>query len=160
VIGNVVVKGWRLVVVESPYAGTPEEIERNTRYARACMRDCLVRGDAPIASHLLYTQAGVLRDEVPEERALGIEAGLLWARSADASIVYVDLGLSRGMRQGIERAVIEDRLVETLCLTEDVLEAAVGASEYARLRRERVRETTYREVHDYVRALLDVRRPR
>ena len=41
-------------------------------YARACVADCLRRGEAPIASHLLYTQPGVLDDDVPEERAQGI----------------------------------------------------------------------------------------
>jgi hypothetical protein len=54
-----------LVVVESPYAGN---IERNLRYLRACMADCLRRGEAPFASHGLYTQPGVLRDELPKDR--------------------------------------------------------------------------------------------
>ena len=53
------------VIVESPYAG---DVERNERYARACIRDCLLRGEAPFASHLLYTQAGVLDDTIKEER--------------------------------------------------------------------------------------------
>lgn len=43
----------RLVILESPYAGN---IEKNVAYARACVRDSLSRGEAPIASHLLYTQ--------------------------------------------------------------------------------------------------------
>ena len=48
----------------------------NIDYARACVADCLRRGDSAIASHLLYTQPGVLRDDVPGERELGIAAGL------------------------------------------------------------------------------------
>lgn len=87
----------RLVILESPYAG---DIERNVRYARACMRDCLLRGESPFASHLLYTQEGVLRDEVPEEREQGIAAGFAWRAWADASVFYVDLGFSEGMLQG------------------------------------------------------------
>jgi hypothetical protein len=55
----------RLVILESSYAG---DIEANVEYARRCVRDALARGEAPIASHLLYTQPGVLRDAVPEER--------------------------------------------------------------------------------------------
>lgn len=52
----------RRVVLESPYAGKDkEEVERNTRYARACVRDCIIHGDAPFASHLLYTQAWSFR---------------------------------------------------------------------------------------------------
>ena len=41
----------RLVIIESPYAG---DIEANVVSARACVRDSLSRGEAPIASHLLY----------------------------------------------------------------------------------------------------------
>lgn len=98
-----------LVVLESPYAG---DIERNVEYARACMADCFARGEAPYASHLLYTQPGVLRDEVPEERELGIEAGLLWGAKASKSVVYTDLGMSRGMVGGVERAERDGRPVE------------------------------------------------
>lgn len=51
------------VILESPYAG---EIDRNIRYARACVRDSLLRGESPIASHLLYTQSGILDDDIEE----------------------------------------------------------------------------------------------
>ena len=98
-----------LVLVESPYAG---DVDRNVRYARACMRDCLKRGEAPFASHLLYTQPGVLDDLVPDERALGIEAGLAWGTMADKTVVYTDLGISRGMELGIVRARAAGRCVE------------------------------------------------
>jgi hypothetical protein len=56
--------------------------------------DSLLRGEAPIASHLLYTQPGVLNDQVADERRLGIEAGLAWLRAAKATVVYQDLGIS------------------------------------------------------------------
>lgn len=98
----------RKVIVESPYAG---DIEKNVAYARAAIRDCLLRGEAPFASHLLYTQPGVLRDEVPEERQHGIDAGLAWGAYADATVVYLDLGISSGMRYGIENAKKHGRLV-------------------------------------------------
>ncbi|MDO8558168.1 MAG: hypothetical protein Q7S09_03190 [bacterium] len=105
------------VVVESPYAG---DVELNVAYARACMRDSLLRRrEAPLASHLLYTQSGVLDDTIPEERALGIEAGLTWGNLAEASVVYTDLGISGGMQQGIERAEKEKRPVERRRLFQD-----------------------------------------
>jgi hypothetical protein len=99
----------RMVIIESPYAG---DIERNVAYARAAMADCLRRGEAPFASHLLYTQPDVLRDEVPEERALGIDAGLELGKRADATVVYTDLGLSRGMEYGIAAAEKANRPIE------------------------------------------------
>jgi hypothetical protein len=98
----------RLVILESPYAG---DVAKNVRYARAAVRDSLLRGEAPMASHLLYTQEGILKDEVPEERAQGINAGLAWGKAAQATVVYVDLGISKGMLKGIFRAVREGRLV-------------------------------------------------
>lgn len=102
----------RLVILESPFAATsPEAKERNIRYARAALRDCLLRGEAPMASHMLYTQEGVLQD-VGEERRIGILAGLAWGRAAEATVVYKDLGISAGMQTGIARAKKEGRPIE------------------------------------------------
>lgn len=91
----------RRVVVESPYAG---DVERHLRYLRACLRDCLDRGEAPIASHGLLTQ--VLDDSDPTQRARGIAAGLAWHPVADAVVFYADLGWSPGMVAAEERAYI------------------------------------------------------
>lgn len=90
-----------LVIIESPFAG---DVDANIAYARKCVADSVHRGEAPIASHLLFTQPGILDDLVPGERALGIEAGLAWYRVADKCAVYMDRGVSSGMRTGIERA--------------------------------------------------------
>ena len=87
------------VILESPFAG---DVEANIEYARRCIRDCLLRGESPYASHLLYTQKGILDDDVPEERKLGIEAGFEWRSGAELTVVYTDRGISGGMRQGIE----------------------------------------------------------
>lgn len=103
---------FRLVVVESPFSGDKEKNLKNIQYARKCLRDCFLRGDYPFASHLLYTQEGILDDKVQEERNLGIEAGLCWGRFAEATIVYTDLGISDGMKRGIRRAEEEGRKVE------------------------------------------------
>lgn len=95
----------RRVIVESPYAApTPEGIARNVDYLRACLRDCLMRGEAPFASHAIYTQPGVLRDEVQAERDHGIHAGFEWRAAAEATVVYIDRGMSSGMKYGVEAA--------------------------------------------------------
>lgn len=88
----------KLVEIESPYAGN---VERNIEYARACMKDSLQRGEAPIASHLLYTQPGILDDGVAEERELGTQAGKAWGALADLHAFYTDLGISPGMRYAL-----------------------------------------------------------
>ena len=102
-------KDMFLVMIESPYAG---DVETNIRYARACMRDSLQRGESPFAIHLLYTQAGILDDHIPQERNLGIEAGLAWGKHADKTAVYTDLGITAGMQIGIERAKADGREIE------------------------------------------------
>lgn len=91
----------RLVLIESPYAG---DIPLNTRYARAALGDCIHRGESPFASHMLYTQPGVLNDLVPAERDIGMRAGWEWLRVVECVVVYQDLGITPGMKGGITRA--------------------------------------------------------
>jgi hypothetical protein len=97
------------VILESPYAG---DIERNIKYARMCLHDALHRGEAPFASHLLYTQPDVLVDEIPSERQLGTDAGLAWGAVAELTVVYTDFGISPGMEYGIAAANSLSRPVE------------------------------------------------
>ena len=85
----------RRVIVESPYSG---DVEKNLKYAREALRDCIRRGEAPLASHLLYPQ--ILDDNKPEERMLGIDIGFEWNLVAHAIVFYTDLGISSGMRAG------------------------------------------------------------
>jgi hypothetical protein len=98
-----------LVMIESPFAG---DVDTNIRYARACMRDSLKRGESPFVMHLLYTQEGILDDDDPEERNLGIAAGLAWGKHASKTVVYTDLGITPGMEIGIQRARDEGREIE------------------------------------------------
>lgn len=99
----------RRVVLESPFSG---DVEGNLTYVRACMRDCLMRGEAPFASHALYTQPGILDDEIEVERIYGINAGHAWMHGAQAVVVYTDRGISVGMQQGINSAKINGLPVE------------------------------------------------
>lgn len=93
------------VILESPYGSIDDAVVAlNTEYARACMRDCLTRGEAPYASHLLYTQPGVLDDRDRDDRDMGISAGFAWRSLARKTVVYVDRGVSRGMELGIDHA--------------------------------------------------------
>jgi len=89
----------RLVVVETPYAG---EVAYNVAFARACMKYCFSMNWAPFASHLLYAQSGILNNQNPKERRLGIESGFEWREFADMTVVFKNLGISKGMELGIE----------------------------------------------------------
>lgn len=99
----------RLVVLESPYAG---DIVSHTFYARRAVKDSLRRGEAPIASHLLYTQAGILDDDNPTERLWGITAGHEWFRVCDAVVFYMDFGMSRGMNRALDLATSRGLTIE------------------------------------------------
>lgn len=95
------------VVIESPYAGN---VERNTLYAKRALLDSLERGEAPFASHLLYTQ--VLDDTIVRDRARGIDSQMAWIRKCDKVVVYMDYGVSPGMRAAISFARLISRPIE------------------------------------------------
>lgn len=127
-----------LVLVESPFKANPVRVksimrcgysasqavqmdeQNNLVYLAQCMRECIARGEAPFASHLLYTQ--FLDDNIPAERAQGIDCGLAWGQKADKTIVYVDLGISNGMHYGIARAKADGRDIEYRQLGQGVVE--------------------------------------
>lgn len=112
----------RTVTLESPYAG---DLAKNTAYTRASLRDCLLRGEACFASHLLYTQENVLDDTFSAQRRLGIEAGLLFAQLSAKTVVYHDLGITAGMQEGIARAHAAGRMVEYRSLPEYKVSASL-----------------------------------
>lgn len=90
------------VVLESPFGSDPDKF---IPYGRACIRDSLSRGEAPMAMHLLYTQPGILDDALPQEREIGMRAGFDWYSAAQSCVVYRDFGISPGMSQGISYAM-------------------------------------------------------
>ena len=99
------------VVMESPLSASDDEgVIANMIYADKCMADCLARDESPLASHLLLTR--VLDDARAAERKLGIAAGHAWIVVADAVVVYVDRGISKGMKEGIRVALAHGIPVE------------------------------------------------
>lgn len=98
------------VIIESPYRGNDGSFA-NVKYSRQCLRDSLDRGESPFASHLLYTQKGVLDDNVADERDKGIRAAEGWLEKADFVVIYADFGITLGMAKGIAKAA---RLGKTL----------------------------------------------
>lgn len=87
------------VFLESPYAG---DVEVNVAYAEACMIHSIMLGEAPFASHLLYTR--MLDDTNALDRAAGLACAKAWRERADKVVVYADRGISPGMVEGIKHA--------------------------------------------------------
>lgn len=116
----------KLVLIESPYRGNGyTSLELNLKYARACMRDSILQGESPFASHLLYTQEGILDDKNPEERKRGMQAGWDWGKHAVLSAIYIDLIDNwkhfTGIAQGVVRARQAQRAAEFRNLPDDIL---------------------------------------
>jgi hypothetical protein len=110
----------KLVILESPYAG---DVERNVAYAHQCVRDCLLRGETPYASHLMLT--GALDDTQAWQRALGCAAGMFWAQAADKVVVYEDHGISSGMAAAIETHLNRGMIVESRKILRTTVEPIV-----------------------------------
>ncbi len=111
--------GYPRVFIESPYNGTPEEIKRNVNYAILAMQDCLLRKEAPFASHLMYTQTreqGFVSDDDEVNKCVGreaaIEAAMSWGLVSEKTVVYQDYGITRGMKYGIANAEKAGRPIE------------------------------------------------
>ncbi len=106
------------VVIESPYKGA---IPINEIYGELCMHDCLINhNETPYASHLLYTRTWVLRDNIPQERELGIKAGFYWRDVAEQSNFYVDLGVTEGMELGIDDCIVKKKPYEIRRLPDEL----------------------------------------
>lgn len=101
----------KLVMIETPLMASGERtMEMNLKYAKACMKDSLSRGEAPFAMHLLYTQ--VLNDLIVEERKQELTCGLAWLLRADSVILYCDYGVSSGMKAAYKKALANIKDIE------------------------------------------------
>jgi hypothetical protein len=125
---KLVAKKFIRTIIESPFSG---DLATNLRYLRRAMHHAIHIGEAPYASHGLYTQPEVLDDTLPAERALGMEAGFAWSEGAEKVTVYTDLGLSDGMKRGIERHQENGKLIEYRRLPEwDGPKASQGSGDF------------------------------
>jgi len=93
-----------------PDASKLTKLERDAReralnitFARRCMIECLGRGQAPMAPHLLYPR--VLDDNEPKDRELGMRAGRAWLIVCASVECYIDRGVSEGMRGDLRAAI-------------------------------------------------------
>jgi hypothetical protein len=101
----------RRVIVESPYRGTSQaERLRNVSYLKRCLRDCIMRGESPYASHGLLP--GALEEDRAEERGLGIRAAWTWWEVAEGIVFYIDYGWSEGMVAAHTRAEVFKMQIE------------------------------------------------
>ena len=89
----------RKIYVASKYAG---DIRSNTKEALKHCRYVIAEGGMPLASHILYAASGMLKDDDPQERELGLMFGLALLGLCDEVWVFGDI--SSGMAAEIEEA--------------------------------------------------------
>lgn len=112
------------VIIESPFKATQERSQEvHECYLQHCLADSVSRGESPFASHLYLTK--VLNDDVPMERAVGIQAGWVWAEHADLIAVYCDLGVSSGMAESIDRYMELGKIVERRTLDDRIVKSVL-----------------------------------
>lgn len=90
-----------VVMIESPFWSNDPEIRKvYSRYLDRCLLDSVLRGEAPIASHAIYTRIFVEFDEYDGRpgRDIGLECRDAIAESIPC-VRYVDFGISSGMRR-------------------------------------------------------------
>lgn len=91
------------VYICSPFrAKDSAELDRNIDYAQELTRKALEAGLAPITPHLYITQC--LNEDNPEERAVGLAAGLELLKGCDFVIAGIRYGVSEGMSREIQTA--------------------------------------------------------
>ena len=91
------------LAIESPLSPRGGySFEENLEFAQRACRYALSLGYAPFASHLLYTMPFLLRDHIPRERELGMQAGFAWSLEATEAWFCLREGekaLSHGMSE-------------------------------------------------------------
>ena len=99
----------KIAYICSPYSG---DIKRNKEYARELTLQAIKDGYAPITPHLYITEC--LDDDEPEQRELGLNAGIALLSVCDIIIVGIKYGISDGMEREIFKAGFAG--LEGICL--------------------------------------------
>ena len=89
------------IYICSPYRG---DYEKNLAAAQDYSRQVLDRGFIPITPHMFYSS--IVNDNLPEDRELGLVAGLELLKISDEVWVFSQSGISEGMATEIELADI------------------------------------------------------
>lgn len=113
----------RTCYICSPYrAKTEAELDNHIDYAQEITSKAMAAGLAPITPHLYLTQ--VTNDEIPEQRARGLEAGQALLLLCDCVIIGNRYGVSAGMQAEIELA--EQQGVAIIAITDETTPAELA----------------------------------
>ena len=113
----------RTCYICSPYrAKTEAELDNHIDYALEITSNAMAAGLAPITPHLYLTQ--VTNDEIPEQRARGLEAGQALLLLCDCLLIGNRYGVSAGMQAEIKLA--EQQGVAIIAITDETTPAEIA----------------------------------
>lgn len=113
----------RTCYICSPYrAKTEAELDNHIDYAQEITSKAMAAGLAPITPHLYLTQ--VTNDEIPEQRARGLEAGQALLLLCDCLLIGNRYGVSAGMQAEIKLA--EQQGVAIIAITDETTPAEIA----------------------------------
>lgn len=101
----------KVVVLLTPWEGFRERL-RLKQYIRTCIRDCIVREELPWGPQVMLAWTEALYEDDPEQRREGIELGKQMVRRSDSVALYIDLGVSAGMREIANYAAFHSKPVD------------------------------------------------
>lgn len=98
-------------ILVTPFmAEDPSNASKMNRYAIRATKDSLNKNEAPLASHLFFSE--VLNVKNPIERDIGLHSQLMWMRSAKLVAVYSDFGITPAMQTVINAATQLSKKIE------------------------------------------------
>lgn len=113
----------RTCYICSPYrAKTEAELDNHIDYAQEITSKAMAAGLAPITPHLYLTQ--VTNDEIPEQRARGLEAGQALLLLCDCLLIGNRYGVSAGMQ--VEIKLAEQQGVAIIAITDETTPAEIA----------------------------------
>lgn len=113
----------RTCYICSPYrAKTEAELDNHIDYAQEITSKAMAAGLAPITPHLYLTQ--VTNDEIPEQRARGLETGQALLLLCDCLLIGNRYGVSAGMQAEIKLA--EQQGVAIIAITDETTPAEIA----------------------------------
>jgi len=100
------------IVIETPFLGLYPRTFQHFKYCRACLRDSLSRGEAPLPSFIFLMFDGLVDVKDVKSRKGAALAANTWTDIAQKLVIYIDLGITDAMKDRIRSAKDLDQVVE------------------------------------------------
>lgn len=116
-VANVLKNPRRTALVLTPFMSEdPAKKDMFYRYAKRAVKDCLNRGEAPLASHIFFYEF-FNNNLIQTERDMGFISQVSWIKDCDMVVVYMDFGITQAMKAALDVAKLKNRRIEYRLIT-------------------------------------------